>query len=327
VTSTKVSPEHAVDNGHGSRLALRRVPPDLSSSSQAGRRARPLLIVPGYGMNSYIFSFHPNGLSLEAYLASRGIEVFAVDLRGQGASVNVTGSEQYGLSDLADADVGAALDYVRRATGAEKVDVLGASLGASLVFGHLALHPEAAVGSLVSMGGLVTWVKVPWIVRTLFASPAIIGRLPFRGTRKLAGFALPTLARVAPGLLSVYLHTKSTDIAQARTMVLTVEDPNPFINREIAEWIRRKELVLAGKNVSRALPSIRNPFLSVVAMQDGIVPPETGRAIFDAIGSKAKELVAVGTPEAPIAHADLFLSTGAQEKIFSKIADFLLNNG
>jgi pimeloyl-ACP methyl ester carboxylesterase len=275
-------------------------------------------------MNSFIFSFHPRGLSLEAYLASRGIDVFAVDLRGQGASVHVTGARRYGLRDLADADIGAALAYVRDTTGSDRVDVVGASLGASLVFGHLALHPEAQVASVVSLGGLVTWVKVPWIVRTIFASPAIIGRVPFKGTRRLAGLALPALARVAPGLLSVYLHTASTDIEQAETMIRTVEDPNPDINREIAEWVRSKELVLAGVNVSRALPSITNPFLCVVAMQDGIVPAETGRAIYDAIGSTRKELLEVGTPDAPIAHADLFLSTGAQERIFARIADFLL---
>jgi len=280
-------------------------------------------------MNSFIFSFHPRGLSLEAYLASRGIEVFSVDLRGQGQSVQVDpgleSPSRYGLADLADTDLGATIHTIRESTAeAVPVDLLGASLGASLVFGHLALHPDAPVGSVVSLGGLVTWARVPWLVKTLFGSPRLIGSLPFRGTRKLAGVALPTLARVAPSLLSVYLHTQSTDIEQARTMVQTVEDPNPHVNREIAEWVKRRELVLAGVNVSRALPSIRNPVLCVVAMQDGIVPPENGRALYDAVGSGTKELLEVGTPDAPIAHADLFLSTGAQQTIFTKIADFLL---
>jgi pimeloyl-ACP methyl ester carboxylesterase len=313
-----------VDNSDGYLLALRRVTPIAPPNRRDATRPNPLLIVPGYGMNSFIFSFHPSGLSLEDYLASRGIEVFAVDLRGQGASVRVGGSPRYGLADLADTDVGCALRFVRETTGADKIDVLGASLGASLVLGHVALRPDAPVGSIVSLGGLVTWVKIPWVVRTLFASPRIIGNVPFRGTRKLAGIALPTMARFAPKVLSIYLHTQSTDIEQAKTMILTVEDPVPSMNREIAEWVRRKELVLGGVNVSRTLPSLRHPFMCVVAMQDGIVPPETGRATYDAIGSLRKELLEVGTPDAPIAHADLFLSTGAQEKIFAKIAEFLL---
>jgi pimeloyl-ACP methyl ester carboxylesterase len=321
---------HFVDNGKGFRLALRRVAPNLEAPARAsGRALRPLLIVPGYGMNSFIFSFHPRGLSLEAYLASRGIEVFAVDLRGQGESRQTEGTlaspDRYGLADLADTDIGAAIRAIRELGGEKtKVDLLGASLGASLVMGHLALHPEAPVGSVVSLGGLVTWARVPWVVRALFASPTLMGSLNFRGTRKLAGFALPTLARVAPGLLSIYLHTESTDIKDAKTMVTTVEDPNPHVNREIAEWVRKKELVLAGVNVSRALPSITNPFFCVIARQDGIVPPANGRALYDAVGSPQKELLEVGTPAFPLAHADLFLSTGAQESIFEKIAGFLL---
>jgi pimeloyl-ACP methyl ester carboxylesterase len=316
---------HVFDNGQGFLLALRRTP-----ALAKDRRARPLLIVPGYGMNSFIFSYHPNGPSLEASLAARGIEVWTVDLRGQGGSkaVDAKDPDLYGLTDLADADVGAALRHVRAAAAPldGKVDVLGASLGASLVFGHLAMHPDAAVGSVVSLGGLVTWVKVPAVLRALFFSPKLMGVLPFKGTRKLAGFALPTLAKVAPKFLSIYLHTQSTDVEHAKTMVETVEDPNRHVNREIAEWIAKKELVLGGVNVSRALPTMRYPLLCVVAMQDGIVPPETSRAVFDAMGSEKKRLLEVGTPEAPVAHADLFLSTGAQERVFAPIAEFLLEH-
>ncbi len=331
---------HTVDNGDGYALSLRRTP---AARVARGPKPRPLLIVPGYGMNSFIFSFHPKGASLEASLAARGIEVWSVDLRGQGESRKTAGGaegrgaglraaltqDRYGLADLAGADLAAAVRYVSEHAGGSadgKIDLFGASLGASLVFGYLALAPDAPVANVVSFGGLVTWVKVPALVRAIFYSPGVIGKIPFVGTRRLAGFALPTLARVAPGFLSIYLHTQSTDIEQAAVMIRTVEDPNRYVNREIAEWIERRELVLRGVNVSRALPSMRYPFMCVVAMQDGIVPPETGRALFDAIGSDRKVLLEVGTPEAPIAHADLFLSTGAQETVFGKVADFLIAN-
>jgi pimeloyl-ACP methyl ester carboxylesterase len=336
------SERHTVDNGVGFRLSLRHTAPDGEARERAreargGRPPRPLVIVPGYGMNSFIFSYHPHGPSLEASLAARGIDVWSVDLRGQGDSIahDAEDPERYGLADLAGTDVGAALGYVLGATarstspwdgnGDGKVDVLGASLGASLVLGHIAMNPGARVGSVVTLGGLVTWVTVPAMLRALFRSPWLMGHLPLRGTRKLAGFALPTLAKVAPGFLSIYMHTRSTDIEQASTMVRTVEDPNRHVNREIAEWVARKELVLGGVNVSRALPSMHNPLLCIVAMQDGIVPPDTATALFEAMGSFRKVLLEVGTPDAPIAHADLFLSTGVQEKVFEKIADFLLD--
>ena len=64
----------------------------------------PVVILPGYGMNSFIFGFHPRGLSLEAYLASRGIEVWSVDLRGQGRARSTGGDDRFGLASRGEAD-------------------------------------------------------------------------------------------------------------------------------------------------------------------------------------------------------------------------------
>lgn len=312
---------HEVDNRAGWRLSLRRVGP-----AGGARAARPALIIPGYGMNSFIFGFHPRGLSMKDYLASRGIEVWSVDLRQQGRSVRAGGSDRYSLADLTD-DVGVAVDYVlaHTKTGSAELDLVGCSLGTALTFGYLALDEaaKAKVRCVVNVGGLVTWVKIHPALRAAFYSPRLVGAVRLRHTRELAGLALPLLARYAPWALSVYANVKSTDLSQAAVMVKTVEDPNPHVNREIAEWIGRRRLVLRGVDVSAALGSMKNPFLCIVANNDGIVPPETARAPFDAIGSTDKELMAVGDPTFPIAHADLFLSTGCQETVFDKLATFL----
>src|SRR5690242_8776332 len=77
---------YLVDNRAGWRIALSRY-------CQAREpKSRPVLIVPGYGMNSFIFSFHPTGPSLVECLAARGLEVWTVDLRGQGRSIRARGS-------------------------------------------------------------------------------------------------------------------------------------------------------------------------------------------------------------------------------------------
>jgi pimeloyl-ACP methyl ester carboxylesterase len=325
--STSTLPEiHDADNGAGWTISLKRIAPTGESRV---KKSRPVLLVPGYGMNSFIFGFHPNGLSLEGYLASRGLEVWSVDLRSQGRSRPTDGSagdHHFGLGDLAVEDLGVAIDYVLRATktGKNELDLIGCSLGAALVFAHLALVPKAKVHSVVSFGGLVTWVKIHPLLRAAFYSPTVAGMIHVKYTRQLAELSLPLLVRHLPSVLSLYLNAESTDTSHAATMVRTVEDPNPYVNKEIAEWIGRKELVVRGVNVSRALRDMVYPFLCVVANNDGIVPKETARDPFDAIGSKDKELLAVGDAAHPIAHADLFLSRNAQELIFEKIARFLL---
>ncbi len=312
----------SISTPQGLTLAIRRT---RSAGASPAAGTRPLLIVPGYGMNSFVFGFHPLGLSLEAHLASRGLEVWSVDLRGQGSSSSAPHPD-YGLGDLAVEDLGAAIDFVCTNTtlGDGPVDLVGCSLGASICFAHLACVPGAKVRAVVNMGGMVTWRKTHPLVQVAFASPWLVGKVKFSGTRSIARLALPLIARTLPKLLSIYLNPETTDLARADTMVNTVEDPVPSINREIAKWLRSRELSVRGVNVSRALRTMKNPLLCIVANQDGIVPPETARAVYDEIGSDIRELLSVGSVDWPVAHADLFLGRHAQERIFEPMARFLL---
>jgi alpha-beta hydrolase superfamily lysophospholipase len=291
-----------------------------------------VVIVPGYQMNSSVFGYHPGGMSLEAHLAGRGLEVWSVDLRGQGRSQRTWArrDERFGLGELAIEDVGAVLAYVRGASArheSDRVDVIGCSLGTALLFAHVACVPDAKVGSIVAIGGLVTWAHVNralGLVARAASVTGVAGRVRMRGTRRLARAALPVVTRVAPGLLSIYLNAASTDTSDAAALTLTVEDPNPVINRQVARWIARRELVVRGVNVSRALASMEMPLLCVIGLQDGVVPPATSRALFDGVGSRDKALLEVGTRQEPIAHADLFLARRAPELVFEPIATWLL---
>jgi alpha-beta hydrolase superfamily lysophospholipase len=315
--STREADIHFVDDGAGWRLGLKRVRP-------AGVRVgRPVLIVPGYQMNSSVFGYHPNGLSLEEHLASRGLEVWSVDLRGQGRAVRTYGDDRFGLEELAIEDLRAAIAYVRGVSRTERVDVLGCSLGTALAFAHLACVPDAPIGCIVAMGGVVTWAHVNRSLRLVARAPWLVGQLRMRGTRRLARAALPVIARTAPGLLSRYLNVQSTDISNADEMVRTVEDPNPVMNRQIATWIVKRELTVRGVNVSRELPRMKLPFLDVIGLQDGIVPPATSRTIYEAIGSTDKALLEVGDEGTPMAHADLFLARRAPELVFEPVARWL----
>ena len=311
---------YLVDNRVGWRLAVTRFRDDTSV------RGRPALVIPGYGMNSFIFNFHPKGPSMVECLAARGLEVWTVDLRDQGRSLRGRGNKRYGLAELAVEDIGTTIAHVlaNTATGAHEIDLVGCSLGTALAFTHLALVPNAPVHALVSMAGLVTWKEAHPVVRLALGSPRLAGLMRMKNTRRIARIALPLVSRIAPSLLSLYINGKSTDLSQSERMVQTVEDPHPMINREIAEWMRRGDLVVRGVNISSRLPSMKLPFMCVVANHDGIVLPATSKHTFETIGSEKKELLLVGDAELPVAHADLFLCTGAQERVFAPVGDFLL---
>ncbi len=289
-----------------------------------------MIIVPGYQMNSSVFGYHPNGASLEEHLAARGLEVWSVDLRGQGAAARTWGETRFGLAELAIEDLGAAIAYARAAAKSDTVDVIGCSLGTALAFAHVACVPDAKVTCIVAMGGVVTWGRVNRALRTVARAPWIVGQFRMTGTRKLARAALPVVARIAPKLLSIYLNVATTDTSQPDLLVATVEDPNPVMNRQIARWLVNRDLVVRRPgneervNVSHALATMTLPFLCVNGRQDGVVPPETSRLMYEAIGSTDKTLLEVGDAETPMAHADLFLARRAEELVFEPVAQWLL---
>ncbi|MBI5545209.1 MAG: alpha/beta fold hydrolase [Deltaproteobacteria bacterium] len=314
---------HLVPDGDGWLLSLSQT----WHPEQLRPALRPVVIVPGYGMNSFIYSYHPTGVSLEGYLAEAGLEVWRADLRAQGRSMSTGGGDDYALEDLALTDLGAALAAVleRTRTQTDRVDALGGSLGGTLVLAHACLRPDNRLATLVCMGSPVRWEKVHPLVKLAFASPFLAGLVRLRGTRRIAEVALPFLARRTPWLLSVYMNPEITDVSAAREMVRTVEDPNRHVNRQIARWIRDRDLILEGINVSDGLARVTNPLLCVLALGDGIVPPATAAWPFHHVGSVAKRLVEVGSRTVAMAHADMFVSDQAHERVFQPIRDWLLD--
>ncbi len=324
-----ITRHHQPSNGQGWRLALKQCfDPDTLVKGR-----RPLVIVPGYGMNTFILGFHPTGLSMEAFLVQAGFEVWSINLRGQGDSTREGGESRYGFRELALVDLPCALEVVLREcrTGAVAADLIGCSLGASIVYAYLAHHlSDHKAGSVVSMGGPLRWDKVHPAVRLIFTSPRLAGVVPIRGTRRLARLAIPLAVRVPP-LLSIYMNVDQIDLSQADQLVRTVEDPNRRLNRQIGRWIHARDLVVGGVNVTDALGGLKGvPILCVLANGDGIVPPEAALSVARALpagedGRQRVDILKVGTDKDWFAHADLFISRLAQEQVFAPLADWLIH--
>ncbi|MCS6912950.1 MAG: alpha/beta fold hydrolase [Myxococcales bacterium] len=308
----------------GWRLDLKRT----WSAAHLRPGSRPVLIVPGYGMNAFIFGFHPRGTSLERCLAEQGLEVWSVNLRGQGGSCPLRrDAPGPSLRAHAEEDLEAALAAVLQhsRTGAERVDVIGCSLGGSLVYAHLALCPGHRVGALVAVGAPLRWVGVPRVVR-LLASPQLVGALRLGGTRRLAAVGLRLAGRV-PGLLSVYMNPRHVDLAAAGQLVQTVEDPAPGTTRDIAQWVRSGDLWLRGINITEAMRRVDRPLLLVVSNRDGIVPEAAALSAAQVWGGPNVQVLRVGDEQDWFAHADLFIADAAPERVFAPMARWLCAQG
>jgi hypothetical protein len=135
--------------------------------------------------------------------------------------------------------------------------------------------------------------------------------------------ALVPVIRRVPGVLWLYMNPSTIDLSRLPEMIQTVADPQPVINREIVQWIRNRDLVLRGVNVTAAMRAQAQPLLVVLSNRDGIVPEATARSVADHWGGGDVEILRVGTPEDWYAHANLFVGNDAPRAVFAPLADWL----
>jgi pimeloyl-ACP methyl ester carboxylesterase len=312
-----------VDNGDDWDLALYRT----YHPTKIDRNKRPVFIVPGYGMNSYIFHYHPSGRSLAATLADHGHEVFTVDLREQGRARKRTPGKQtrYGLSELALIDFAKAIDAARTHTASkhDEIDLVGASLGGTITMLYRTQAPNPAPGRVVLLGSPIRWTSVHPLLKILFGSPSLAGAVQLKKTRTLAGLALPLAAKLAPWALKIYMNPDATDLTHYGEMVHTVEDPSRFVNREIAQWIKHRDLIVNGRNLSDDVANFSAPLCTIFANGDGIVPKETATFAHYHARSTNKVLIEAGDRAVPYSHADMFIGRDAARQVFEPLIAFL----
>jgi hypothetical protein len=163
---------------------------------------------------------------------------------------------------------------------------------------------------------------VPIFLRIPFASRRVAGILQVKGARALAARVVPLLRHV-PFALSMYMNAAHVDLSAASELVRTVEDPHPGVNRDIAEWMRARDLTVGGTNVTAAMRDERGPLLVVLANRDGIVPQSVARSAVTAWGGEDVSTLEIGTPSDWYAHADLFVGNDSPRVVFDPIARWL----
>lgn len=300
----------------------------VSAPAQLDPSQPPVLIVPGYGMNSHALRFHQNGRSMKRAFAEAGREVWTVDLRQNGESRRFrSDAPPPCLTAYATVDLPTGIEAVLHHTRCrpDVVALVGVSLGGSISYGYLATHPEAPVQSLVAMGAPLRWGKVSPLLRAAFVSRRLAGAVPIGATRPLARFALPTLGRLTPWL-DAYVNARRVRTSSVAELVKTVEDPPRSVNRQLAAWFKNGGLKIGGISVAERLGDVQIPLLVVTANGDGIVPAETAHSVLDVWGGPATILV-VGDDEVRYGHADPYIAPDAHERVFSPIIDWVHSAG
>jgi len=275
----------------------------LRAAPEKATGKRPALLLHGSTLpGSIAYTIPFGGQSWLGDLAARGVDAWVLDVRGYGKSwapEDRGGRPCMPVADTTQAveDVAIAIAFIKRVAGAEAVDLIGWSWGATVAAAYAAGGGD--VGRMV--------LHAPqWLRDT--PSPMVNEQSlnePYRGV-DTAAFVARWLERVDPASREKMEYWRSTFEA-----ALAVEQPIRVPNgsaRDIAmQW-------MAGKPAYDPA-AITAPTLVIVGAADTDTPPALARAVFDRLGSVEKLYVEVplGTHFTPFepARADLFRTTAA----------------
>jgi predicted alpha/beta hydrolase len=218
------------------------------------------------------------------WLATQGFPVFTFDYRGIGESLFGQHPRQIRArkQDWGEFDMPAALDYLRKQTGAERVDLVGHSAGAQLVG---LMHNREAIRRVVMIAG----------------STGYVGSIRFP-TRLMAEFMLRIYLPVTAGLLG---YTPARRIGLG-------EDLPAGVALQWARWCRRPGYIenAFGREVSRdGYDQFRSPIFALHASDDPIATPANVQDLLRLFPQAPKEIKMIdpksfGYPA--IGHIDYF---------------------
>ncbi len=283
----------------------------------------PTLITYALVNRQYMMDIQPDRSVLKSFLES-GMDVYVIDWGYP------TGEDMYlTLDDHINWYMDDCVEYIRKASGQPKINLLGICQGGTFSIIYSALHPE-------KIKNLVTMV-VPVDFSTNDA-------LLFRWSKDMNIDSLVDAYGVVPGDLMnfSYLLLKPISLIMDKYvgMAEKMDDPEFIVNfLRMEKWVFdspdqagetlrqfvkdlyqgnkliKNELVVGGQQVD--LKNITMPLLCACAEYDHLVPLSASKPLIDAVGSEDKEFLSFKT-----GHIGMYVSSKSQKEIAPKITDW-----
>ncbi len=324
----------------GWKLGMRHI-----RSKRPGSGKLPVVLCHGLGLNGTFWTITDN--HLPSQLASRGYDVFVVDMRGSGASHRVgvpgginrllrqtpireVGGRDWTVDDQAQYDVPAILEYVERETGSHYVNWVGHSLGGMLMFPFLEMSSESSrVANFVDMGGVAMVNETPDIIKMRKADRMLrtlsLGLSTGRLGRPMMYGRPAFMERI-----DRFYFTKANvdDQTVSRFYGYTVEDPGAGALKQLDPYLYRGRMLSADGKVDYAsgLDRITTPTLMVAGEADIMADIPSSVITYNALGSPDKTLMRFGRingQAADYGHCDLVWSRNAPQEVFPPLIDWL----
>ena len=307
-------------------------PADYGATPRPG--ALPVLMC--HGLTSTSITFHIGGdQGLAPYLAQRGYDVWAVNLRGEreGSRPRRGTSREPGwtFQDHLEKDIPALLDAVLKETGAPQVIWVGHSMGGILLYATLIRHGDGKIHAGVTLGSPITFRHPDDFAQTLIAMNRLIrGRktLPAQwlgrslAREKLDGPLADRIVRwvanpanFPPAIRRKYLYNSLPDLSAA---LLT-----QFSFALAADTMMDER---TGQDFRTRMGEIRVPMLVLAGGMDYLAPPYATLAAYDSIGSADKTYRVFSRANGyafDYGHGDLCLGTATEREVYPVVEEWI----
>ena len=285
----------------------------------------PLLITYALVNRQYMMDIQPDRSVIKSFLEG-GLDVYVIDWGYP------TAEDMYlTMDDYINWYLGDCVDYIRKETKKDKINLLGVCQGGTFSTIYTSLHPDK-IKNLVTM-----------VVPIDFSTD---DGLLFKWSRYMnVDSLIDAYDGVVPGdVMNVaYLILKPLELTLNKYVAMTDKMADPeylknFVRMEkwvfdspgqvgatLSQFINdlyqdnkliKGELEIGGEKVD--LKNITMPLLCACAEYDHLVPLSASRPLMDAVGSKDKEFISFKT-----GHIGMYVSSKSQKSISPKIIDWL----
>jgi pimeloyl-ACP methyl ester carboxylesterase len=291
---------------------------------------RPVLVLPGANSNRMTFALTQDD-SLVAELNRHGRDVWLLDFRGSHSSVwPHTSTAPVDLDRKLTLDLPAAIDTVLKQTGADRLDLVGHSLGGLFIYFYLGQGIDVPVGRAVTLCAPAHFRRFFGAISPVMAPPA---RWLAPVAKHLKGLGIDRLLK-SPGplahMLTMARHFRprllSSDMRR-RFFEWAVEDMPGGDLSQLMKWVGEGQLSSPqGTDYEGCFSRMTRPIMVVAAAADNIAPMQAVREAFQRIASPEKIFLELGKEHGSTveyAHQDVLLAAEACADLFTPVARWL----
>jgi len=293
-----------------------------------GAPGEPVLMCHGFMSTQFNFAVPP-GESMVDYLAQKGYDCWAIDLRGRLSSVPPFGytRDQATIDDYLLRDVPAAIDYIRKHTGFDKVHWVGHSMGGMLLYAYDATIGSKLLASATTLGSPVGFegVEIPGYAAVLLACLRLSSRAFRGGVRVMIG-ALKWF-RPQNSLIPINWDNMNPKVGTRDLYAAFSAPPVPVAEHMKHSATNHVWRVKNGEvDVVASLKDLRVPLLAIFGAGDPFVPIPSAEAFLKGLRKRDKKLLVLSKENghaADYSHVDLVMGGECAKDVYEPILNWL----